>query len=55
MYVKIMDDHIGNIVDSNAGATGDMDVCAAAVDGFVAVDEEFLVEADGHVGGEGDP
>lgn len=32
-----------------------MDVGAAAVEGFVGVEDEFLGEADGHAGGEDDP
>lgn len=53
--VKVVDDDVGDGLEGDAGAAGDVDVGAAAVEGFEAVDEEFLVEADGHVGGEDDP
>lgn len=53
--VDVVDDDVGDVLESYASAAGDVDVGAAAVDGFEAVDEEFFGEADGHVGGEGDP
>ncbi|OAY64628.1 hypothetical protein ACMD2_01918 [Ananas comosus] len=53
--VDVVNDYVGDVLEGDAGAAGDVDVGAAAVEGLEAVDEELLVEADGHVGGEDDP
>ena len=53
--VYVMDDDVGDILESNATAAGDMDVGSTAVDGFEAVENEFLRELDVHIGGEDDP
>lgn len=53
--VDVMDDDVGDVLESNAAPAGDVDVGATAVDGFEAVEDEFLWELDVHVGGEDDP
>ncbi|RWW07948.1 hypothetical protein GW17_00028641, partial [Ensete ventricosum] len=41
--------------EGDAGAAGDVDHRAAAVDGLEAVHQQLLIEVDGHVAGKGDP
>lgn len=53
--LEAMDDHIADVLDGNAGAVGDVDGDAAAVDGLVAGHEQLLVEPDHHAPGEDDP
>lgn len=53
--VDVVDDDVGHVLERQAAVAGDFDVGAAAVDGFVAVDDELVFELDEHVGGEGDP
>lgn len=53
--VDVVDDDVGHVLEREAAVAGDFDVGAAAVDGFVAVDDELVFELDEHVGGEGDP
>ena len=53
--VDVVDDDVLHVLDGQAAVAGDVDGGAPAVDGFVAVDDEFVFEADEHVGGEDDP
>lgn len=53
--VDVVNDDVGHVLEREATVAGDFDVDAAAVDGFVAVDDELVFELDEHVGGEGDP
>lgn len=53
--VDVVDDDIGDVLDGDAAAAGDVDVGAAAVDGFEAIHDEFVFEPYGHVGGEDYP
>lgn len=46
---------VGDGLEREPGASGDVDVDASAVDGFEAVKDEFVAEADGHVLGEDNP
>uniref|UniRef100_A0A5K1CVU7 Uncharacterized protein n=1 Tax=Nymphaea colorata TaxID=210225 RepID=A0A5K1CVU7_9MAGN len=53
--VYAVDDDVGHVLNGNARAVGDVDVCPAAVDGLVAVHDELLLEDDDHVALEHDP
>ncbi|EYU41599.1 hypothetical protein MIMGU_mgv1a012287mg [Erythranthe guttata] len=53
--VDVVDDHVADVLERDAPAAGDVDVGAAAVEGFERVEDEFLGEVDEHVGGEDDP
>lgn len=53
--VDVVDDDVGDVLEGDAPAPGDVDVGAAAVEGLEAVEDEFLGEADEHVGGEDYP
>uniref|UniRef100_A0A452YC05 Uncharacterized protein n=1 Tax=Aegilops tauschii subsp. strangulata TaxID=200361 RepID=A0A452YC05_AEGTS len=55
VHVQVVDDHVGHVLQRDARAAGDVHVRAAPVDGLVAVHQQLLVEADGHVRGEHDP
>lgn len=55
MDVEAVDDDVGDELDSDAGAVGDVHVGAAAVDGLEAVHDELLLEGDDHVTLEHDP
>ncbi|KAF7820188.1 hypothetical protein G2W53_025643 [Senna tora] len=53
--VDVVDDDVGDVLEREAAVAGDVDVGAAAVDGFEAVEDELVLEGDGHVAGEDDP
>lgn len=53
--MDVMDDDVSDVLESDAAAAGDMDVCSTAVKGFEAVENEFLRELDVHVSREDDP
>lgn len=53
--MDVVDDDIAYVLQCNAATADYMDIGAAAVQGFVAVEDEFLFEFDEHVGGEDDP
>lgn len=53
--VYVVDDDVGDVLEGYAAVAGDMNVGATAVDGFVAVEDEFVLQVYGHVGGEDDP
>ena len=53
--VDVVDDDVTDVLESDATAADDVDVGAAAVQGFVAVEDELLGEFDEHVGGKDDP
>jgi hypothetical protein len=53
--VEAVDDDVGDELDGDAGAAGDVHVGAAAVDGLEAVHDELLPEPDDHVALEDDP
>lgn len=53
--LQAVDDHVPHVLDGDAGAVGDLDGGAAAVDGLVALDDQLLGQRDDHVVGEGDP
>lgn len=40
--VDVVDDDIGDVLESNASTAGDVDIGATAVDGFEAIDKELL-------------
>lgn len=50
-----MDDDVGDVLEGDTTAAGDCDVDATAVDGFVAVEDEFVFEFDEHAGCKDDP
>nr|GMD33628.1 hypothetical protein Pyn_29454 [Ipomoea batatas] len=53
--VHVVDDDVADVLERNAAAAGDVDVGAAPVHGLVAVEDELVLQLDGHVGGEDDP
>jgi hypothetical protein len=53
--VHAVEYHVGDGLKREPGTTSDVDVAASAVDGFEAVEDELLAEADGHVSGEHNP
>lgn len=53
--MDVVDDDVGDVLEGYAAVSGDVDVGAAAVDGFEAVEDELVFEFDQHVGGEDDP
>lgn len=53
--VEPVDDDVGDVLDGDAGAIGDVHVGAASVDGLEAVHDELLLERDDHVPLEDDP
>jgi len=53
--VEPVDDDVGDILDGDAGAVGDVHVGAASVDGLEAVHDELLLERDHHIPLEDDP
>ncbi|RZR77799.1 hypothetical protein BHM03_00002992 [Ensete ventricosum] len=53
--VEAMDDDVGDVLDGDAGAIGDVDVDTTSIDGLKAVHDEFFLERDLHVVVEGDP
>ena len=55
MDMDAVDDDVGDVLEGDAGAVGDVDVGAAAVDGLEAVHDELLLEGDDHVTLEHDP
>lgn len=50
-----MDDDVGDELDGDAGAVGDMDVDTVPVDGLEIVRDEFLLKGDHYVPLEHDP
>lgn len=50
-----VDDNVGYVLEREAGAAGDADVDAAAVDGLVGRNHELVLEVDRHGVGECDP
>lgn len=55
MDVQAMDDDVGDVLDGDAGAIGNVHVGATAVDGLEAVHDQLLLERDHHVALEDDP
>lgn len=53
--VDVVDDDVADVLKRNAAAAGDLDIRAATVDGFEAVDNELVLELDEHVAREDDP
>ena len=53
--MDVVDDDITYVLQRNAATADDVDIGAAAVQGFVAVEDEFLREFDEHIGREDDP
>lgn len=53
--VDVVDDDVGDVLERDAAVAGDVDVGAATVDGFEAVEDELVLQVYGHVGGEHDP
>lgn len=42
MDVDVVDDDVGNVLECQAAVAGDVDIGAAAVDSFEAVEDEFV-------------
>lgn len=55
VYVHAVDDDIGYILDSDAGAIGDVHARSPAVDGLERVHYQLLLQLDHHVAREYDP
>ena len=55
MNTDSMNDDVANILKCEASTVSDVNVMATAIDGLVAIHDEFLTELDGHVRGEDDP
>ena len=55
MNTDSMNDDVANILKSEASTVSDVNVMATAINGLVAIHDEFLTEFDGHVRGEDDP
>lgn len=55
VHVDVVDDDVGHVLNSDATAAGDVDVGATPIDRFEAIDDEFMLEPNGHILGEDDP
>ena len=55
MNIDPMYDDVGDVLESEARPVRDLDVGAAPVEGFVASEDELILEHDAHVFGEVDP
>ena len=53
--MHIVDDDIAYVLQSDASTTHNVDIGSAAIEGFVAVEYEFLGELDEHVAREHNP
>jgi len=53
--VNVVYDDIANKLKSDAASTHNVHISATSIDGFVAIENEFLRELNHHVGGEHDP
>lgn len=55
MNVNVVDYYVGDVLESDATSAGYVDVGAATIEGFEAVENEFFGELDVHVGWKDDP
>lgn len=53
--VDVVDDDVGDVLEGDAAVARDVDVGAAAVHGFEAVEDELVLQVNGHVRGKHDP
>lgn len=55
MDVDVVDNNVGHVLERETSIACYVDVSSTTVDGFVAVENEFVSELDGHASGEDDP
>lgn len=55
MDVQVVDNDVGDILEGDTSAAGDVDYSTASVDSLEAVHQQLLIEPDGHIAREGYP